>query len=74
MNKYKEIQVYSVANFMSLAVNTLISGICTCNLFVLVQVEFDLTFGQKASDMLWNMLLCALRKRERKKKEKYLWP
>lgn len=69
MNKHKEIQAYSIANFLSLAVNTLISGIYGCSLFVLVQVEFHLTFEWKASDVPWNMLICALKKRRGKKKE-----
>lgn len=51
MNKYKEIQVYIVCHFLSLAVNALICGICRWNLFVLTQVEFDILFEWKASDM-----------------------
>ena len=74
MNKYKEIQVYNIANFLSLAVKTLISGIYRCSLFVLVQVEFHLTFERKASDMPWNTLIRAPKKRRGKKREKYLWP
>lgn len=69
MNKHKEIQAYSIANFFSLAVNALISGIYGCSLFVLVQVEFHLTFEWKASDVSWNMLICALKKRRGKKKK-----
>lgn len=48
----KEIEAYSVANFLSLAVNTPVSGIYRCRLFVLVQVEFELRFEWKASDVL----------------------
>jgi len=45
-----------------------------CSLFVLIQVEFDLTFEWQASDVPWNMLICALEKRRgKKKREKYLW-
>lgn len=51
MNKYKGIQVYIVCHFLSLAVNTLICGICRWNLFVLTQVESDILFEWKASDM-----------------------
>lgn len=51
MNKYKEIQVYTVCHFLSLAMNTLIFGICRWNLFVLTQVGFDILFEWKVSDM-----------------------
>lgn len=78
MNKYEEIQVYIVCHFLSLAVNALICGICRWNLFVLTQVEFDILFEWKASDMPWKTLICALREErgekrtgfeERRKKE-----
>ena len=66
MNKYDEIKVYSIANFLSLAVNTMISGIYRCNLFVLIQVDFYLTFEWKASDMPRNTLMHAFKKRRGK--------
>lgn len=37
MNRYKEIQVYVVCHFLSLAVNTLIFGIYRWNLYVLTR-------------------------------------